>query len=43
MALPVQTGHIEEVALNYEKITHLYKDGNLPGTSAQRFDGNQRR
>lgn len=23
------TGHMEEVALNYEKITHLYKDGNL--------------
>lgn len=23
------TGHLEEVALNYEKITHLYKDGNL--------------
>lgn len=23
------TGHMEEVALSYEKITHLYKDGNL--------------
>jgi type VI secretion system secreted protein Hcp len=23
------TGHLEDVALNYEKITHLYKDGNL--------------
>ncbi|WMY73333.1 type VI secretion system tube protein TssD [Buttiauxella selenatireducens] len=23
------TGHMEEVAMNYEKITHLYKDGNL--------------
>lgn len=23
------TGHMEDVALNYEKITHLYKDGNL--------------
>ncbi|HCM9194821.1 Hcp family type VI secretion system effector [Enterobacter cloacae] len=23
------TGHMEEVAFNYEKITHLYKDGNL--------------
>lgn len=23
------TGHMEEVALNYEKGTHLYKDGNL--------------
>lgn len=23
------TGHMEEVSLNYEKITHLYKDGNL--------------
>lgn len=23
------TGHMEEVALNYEKISHLYKDGNL--------------
>lgn len=23
------TGHMEDVALNYEKITHLYKDGNV--------------
>lgn len=23
------TGHMEDVALNYEKIIHLYKDGNL--------------
>jgi len=23
------TGHMEEVAFNYEKITHLFKDGNL--------------
>lgn len=23
------TGHMEEIALNYEKISHLYKDGNL--------------
>lgn len=23
------TGHLEDVALHYEKITHLYKDGNL--------------
>jgi type VI secretion system secreted protein Hcp len=23
------TGHMEEVSLSYEKITHLYKDGNI--------------
>ncbi|MDV0597546.1 type VI secretion system tube protein Hcp [Pantoea sp. LS15] len=23
------TGHMEDVALSYEKITHLYKDGNI--------------
>ncbi|WP_312062730.1 type VI secretion system tube protein Hcp [Pantoea septica] len=23
------TGHLVEIAMNYEKITHLYKDGNL--------------
>lgn len=28
------TGHMEEVALNYEKITHLYKDGNLSAHDA---------